>query len=76
MSHTFKKNAKEIAKNHYLLKKGLFQLFPTQKNVLYNILNVSQNINRGTHKKWVTRSQKTLIKQIKIYYKKYFLNYT
>ena len=58
MAHTFGKNAKQLVKNHHLLEKRLSQLFPTQKNMLYNILKVPQNLMRGKHRKLVIRCQK------------------
>ena len=38
------------------LQQNVSQLFPIQKNVLYNILKVPKNLMWGTHRKWVIYS--------------------
>ena len=40
------KKRKKKEKNHHLLQQEVSQLFPTQKNVLYNILKSPQNLIR------------------------------
>ena len=47
------------------MQQEVSQLFPTQKNVLYNILKVPQNLMRETPRKWIIRYKKMQKKNAK-----------